>query len=143
MLGRVVSTVSFLLLACVGLRANPASGDTRLEALFQRFMAPCCWRENLLNHQSPKAVELRAEIARLTAAGQSDEQIKTSLVAQYSTRILSMPEGTTGRWLSWTPVAVGFAGLGFVIAAIRRALGARPSIKLQAAALPDLPDTEW
>ncbi len=143
MLRRFVLAVPLLLAAGGGLRANPANGDPRLERLFQTFISPCCWRENLLNHQSQTAAELRTEITRLAAAGQSDEQIKATMVARYSKRVLSMPEGGRGQWLSWTPIAVGLAGLAFVTVIIRRSLASRPTLTPQAAALPDLPETEW
>lgn len=131
------------LLAREGLRANPANGDPRLERLFQTFISPCCWRENLLNHQSQTAAEVRTEIMRLVAAGKSDEEIKATMVARYSKRILSMPEGGAGHWLSLTPIAATLAALAFVTVIIRRSVASRPTLSPRAATLPDLPDTEW
>lgn len=136
-----------LLLASAGtvalrsLLANPANGDRRLELLFSSYIAPCCWRENLLVHQSPKADELRAAIRRLVAEGRSDEEIKVLLVSQYSRRILSSPEGVLGQWLSWTPVLAVAAGLGAVALTLQR-------LKRTAAPGPDvspadIPDSEW
>jgi cytochrome c-type biogenesis protein CcmH len=104
------------------LAANPAQGDPRLEGLFQRFIAPCCWRENLLTHQSPIADELRARIRQLVAEGKSDREIQTVLTEQYTTRILALPEGAKGQWLHWTPVAAGFAGLSILGLIIQRSL---------------------
>jgi len=46
--------LAFAILGTVGKAlANAANGDPRLERLFSKFMAPCCWRENLLSHSSP------------------------------------------------------------------------------------------
>jgi cytochrome c-type biogenesis protein CcmH/NrfF len=109
-----------LCLALSSLRANPANGDPRLEKLFPQFIAPCCWRENLLAHHSPKADEMRSEIKRLVDKGRSDEEVKAAFIEQYSIRILALPEGARGRWLAWTPVLAAFAGLGVVLVTIRR-----------------------
>jgi cytochrome c-type biogenesis protein CcmH/NrfF len=115
-----------LLLAAPPLPANPAGGDPRLERLFPLFIAPCCWRENLLVHHSPKADELRAEIRAMAAAGSSDEQIKTALTARYTMRILSLPEGSLAMWLWWAPVLATAGGLLAVGLAIRRMLRREP-----------------
>ncbi len=113
-----------LLLVCSwgSLRANSANGDARLEALYKQFIAPCCWRENLLVHHSPKADELRAEIKRLVGEGKTDAEIKNSFVKEYSARVLSMPEGASGQLLSWTPVLAALAGLGVVLLVIKTSL---------------------
>lgn len=125
------------------LHANPANGDPRLEKLFSRFMAPCCWRENLLAHHSPKADELRADIVRRVAAGESDGQIKQAMIGAYSLRILSQPEGARLQWLSWTPRLVTAAGLALVLAILARALRPAPMPGLPASLLPQGPETEW
>lgn len=124
------------------LRGDPANGDPRLTHLFSSFVAPCCWRENLLTRQSPKADELRADIRRRIAAGDSDNQIKVALLSQYSRRILATPDGPAGRWLTWTPVAVGVAGLAAIALVVHRLRRAhhRPQ---PATALPLPPDSEW
>jgi cytochrome c-type biogenesis protein CcmH len=112
-----------LILALRGkLRANPANGDPRKEKLFSMFIAPCCWRENLLVHHSPKADEMRAEIGKLIADGRTDDEIKKAVVDQYSLRILSMPEGARGQWLSWMPIAAASVGLGVIGLFLRRSL---------------------
>lgn len=133
---RIVLVLGLLLHVCIGLWANPANGDPRLEKLFSMFIAPCCWRENLLAHQSPKADELRAAIRRQVAEGKSDEDIRSALAAEYSKRILAMPEGAPGLWLSWMPVLATAAGLGMVTLFIKRRL-ATP------AGIPQNTETKW
>lgn len=125
------------------LSANPAHGDPRLEKLFSQFMSPCCWRENLLAHQSPKAGELRDGIVRRIAAGESDEQIKAAMIAEYSSRILALPEGSKRHWLSWTPLVATAGGLLLLISFLRRSLRASPMPDLMAPLLPQAPETEW
>jgi cytochrome c-type biogenesis protein CcmH len=131
------------LLSTVGkVLANAANGDPRLERLFSKFMAPCCWRENLLVHSSPLADELRAEIRKQVAEGKSDEQIKSHFLFRFTSRILAMPEGAKATWLSWTPWVLLVSGAGAVAAFISRSTKQQtspPAVET----LPELPETEW
>lgn len=141
---RGVLTLPLILAIRGSARANPANGDPRKEKLFSMFIAPCCWRENLLVHHSPKADEMRAEITKLMADGRSDDEIKKAIVDQYSLRILAMPEGARAQWLSWMPIAVTSAGLGLIGLFVRRSLqGSQPvAAGPETGPLPDLPDDE-
>jgi len=123
--------------------ANPANGDPRKEKLFSMFIAPCCWRQNLLAHQSPEAVNLRAQITQWIEEGRSDEAIKEALLQRYSARILALPEGARGEWLSWSPVVATGAGFALVVETIRRSLRATPAPQPISEKLPELPDSEW
>jgi len=141
---RTVLSLPLLTVAANSLQADPAHGDPRLEKLFTTFMAPCCWRGNLLVHQSPKAQELREEIVKLISAGKSDEQIKAAYVQQYSTRILAMPEGTPGQMLSWAPALATGGGVAAVAWAMQRMRGTAPAPETLAApaTLPPLPEID-
>lgn len=55
--------------------------------LATRLYAPCCWRQTLADHESPLATELRAEIARRLAEGETSAAIERSLVVRYGDRI--------------------------------------------------------
>ncbi|HEU0120071.1 MAG TPA: cytochrome c-type biogenesis protein CcmH [Bryobacteraceae bacterium] len=121
------------------LHADPSNGNPRLEKLFLMFMAPCCWRENLLAHQSPKADELRAVIQKQVSQGLTDDQIRTAMVNEFTSRILTHPEGAAGNILRWTPWAAAAAGTLALGAFIRFSLKNRP-----AAQFPDnLQLPEW
>ena len=92
--------------------------NPRLEKLFGTFMSPCCWQQNLTVHDSPIANELRSQIRQAVLDGRTDEEIKASLVKQYSKRILALPEGAGRVWLFWTPwvaIAAGLLGLALAI----------------------------
>lgn len=130
----------FGMIAC--LFANPAGGDARKERIYSAFIAPCCWRENLLAHHSPKADELRGELDSLLAAGRSDEEIKAEFIRRYSLRILALPEGTRGEWLWWTPWAALLAGLAMVAWFIRRSRLERETAPQAALAGAELPAAE-
>jgi cytochrome c-type biogenesis protein CcmH/NrfF len=126
----------------LALAANPANGDPRKEKLFTMFIAPCCWRENLLAHHSPKADELRAEINKFIEQGRTDEQIRQTLITQYTTRILAVPDGEKGQWLSWTPPAAAAAGLAVLAIFIKRSIRP-PAPPTPGTNLPDLPESDW
>lgn len=135
--------------AATPLRADLAQGDPRLQRLFGSFMAPCCWRENLSVHQSPKADELRAQIRKDVTAGLSDEQIKQKMLAEFNTRILANPEGSSGLWLKYAPWAATGLGLAALTWTIRSSLANAALARQQEsttspATLPAiLPDSDW
>jgi cytochrome c-type biogenesis protein CcmH len=135
--------LAFAILGTVGKAlANAANGDPRLERLFSKFMAPCCWRENLLSHSSPLADELRAEIRKQIAGGKTDEQIKSYFLRRYSSRVLAMPEGVKATWLGWTPwvlLASGTCAVAAFIVRARKPVAAEPALEN----LPELPESEW
>jgi cytochrome c-type biogenesis protein CcmH/NrfF len=85
-----------------------------------RFIAPCCWHENLSVHDSPIAAQLRAEVESLAARGESDRQIVDRFVSQYGERILAEPRGWPLLILTLTPILVLFITLAFLIAYLRR-----------------------
>jgi len=97
------AVLAVFLLTAGALWGNTTADEDRSRRLSTMFMGPCCWRENLSTHQSPDAAALRQEIRDMVKQGRDDEQIKSSVVAKYTSRILAVPEGPTGRWLSWTP----------------------------------------
>jgi cytochrome c-type biogenesis protein CcmH/NrfF len=141
---RILAHLLMLLASASALHANFANGDPRLERLYARFIAPCCWRENLLTHHSPLADQIRSDIRKWLAEGKSDQQIKLTLTGQYSTRVLSMPEGTRAQWLSWPPVVAVVAGTILTIVVIRRlrnkAMGFAGGPGLETA---QLPEVDW
>ena len=134
-------TLLLLLAVAPSLRADRANGDPRLEKLYGQFIAPCCWAENLLVHSAPIADQMRAEIKRMAAAGKTDEEIKAVYIERYTIRILSMPEGVRGQWLSWTPIAAIVAGLAATILAIRRFRQVPPA--QSTAQVESADDIEW
>lgn len=141
---RGVCALPLMLLLRANLHANAANGDRRKEKLFSMFIAPCCWRENLLVHYSPKADELRAEIESMIRTGRTDTEIKQSLVDRYTLRILSEPEGARGQWLTglpWAMLAGGLVSAGWFI--LRSAGRGRAAAGDEPAELPELPETDW
>jgi cytochrome c-type biogenesis protein CcmH len=125
--------VSKLLL--LALLAAP-SADTQRH-IEERFIAPCCWSESVAVHRSEVAAEMRAEIQKRLAAGQSEDQIVSFFVSKYGERILMEPRGANAVWLTMMPWVALVLGLLMLTWFIRRRSAREPA---QAArSLPPLP----
>lgn len=119
----VTNALILFLLAAAPVHASYGDGSPRLTKLYQSFISPCCWRENLSLHESPIADQLRARIATMVRDGSPDDAIKQALVNEFGKRILSLPEGPARIWLFWTPallLVVGAAGLVWMLRRIRQ-----------------------
>jgi cytochrome c-type biogenesis protein CcmH/NrfF len=126
----------FALLAAPSAQAGYGQGDPRLEKLYTTFIAPCCWRDNLAEHDSPEAAQLRARIAAMVQAGQSDTDIQNTLVAEYGQRILTLPEGAARTWLFSAPWIAGALGIAAIAWWLRRSRHLQPANPLPPAELP-------
>lgn len=117
--GHLVLIPLFLAIAQIA-SAGYGADNPRLERLYGTFISPCCWRENLILHNSPIADELRAQIVAMIHVGRSDDEIKSAFIEKYNKRILALPEGSRRLWLFWTPVFAVAAGLMIVLLFLRR-----------------------
>ena len=116
----ILITILVLFAAAPAVQAGYGAGDPRLSKLYSTFMAPCCYGGDLSVHDSSAAAQLRARIDAMVKAGQSDDQIKEALVAEYGPRILAVPEGSTGQWLFWMPWVIGAIALAGVVYFLKR-----------------------
>jgi cytochrome c-type biogenesis protein CcmH/NrfF len=105
------------LAAMVPASAMAATPQTSVSEISSEVMCPVCG--TLLElAEAPQAKRQKAFIARLVAAGQTKEQIKDALVAEYGSEVLALPQGS-GFDLSAYLVPV----IAFAIAAIALAVG--------------------
>jgi len=92
--------------------AGAATTQTSLSEIEGEVMCPVCG--TLLElAESPQALRQKVFIKRLVAEGESKEQIKDALVAEYGAEVLALPEGD-GFSLSAYVVPV----IAFIVAAI-------------------------
>lgn len=114
----------WLILGCVGKDAASVrpSAEQAARELERGLLAPCCWRETLDVHTSPQVTELRAEIRRRLAQGESGGQIEADLVARYGARMRAHLPGSLGSWLV---VLVGVVG-GLLLYSLRRRRASPP-----------------
>jgi cytochrome c-type biogenesis protein CcmH len=119
-------------------QANAQDPSRRIE---ERFLAPCCWRENLAVHQSPAAEAMRNEIRQLVKSGKTEAEIVDFYVARYGERILREPRGGLSLWLTLVPVLAVLTGALVVASYILHSRRKLPKIT-PAEGLPSLPDVE-
>lgn len=126
-------------------RGSAPPSQDRVQRLERSLVAPCCWSETVADHRSEVAATMRAEIAKFVAAGKSDREILDYYKAQYGSRVLIEPEGTTRIWANVIPWVAIALGIGFLWLMIRRMRRSRPAASTQtqpAGAAVDL-DDEW
>lgn len=74
--------------------APPALGgdlEQEARALEAMLIAPCCFSQQVSVHQSPAADQVRLDVRRRLAAGETRDQILAAYVAQHGKRILAEP----------------------------------------------------
>lgn len=95
------------------------------------LIAPCCYSQQVSVHQSPAADEVRQDVRRRLAEGQTRDQIVDAYVAQYGKRVLAEPpaEGFD-LMLHVMPLALLLASVGLLLVIVRR-FGVRPGGRTQ------------
>ena len=115
-----------LAVASVGAAANPP----RAADLEAELVCPVC-ETTLDQSNAPIAEKMKAFIRARIAAGDSEEQIKDALVAQFGTGVLAQPPGGGFGLLAWLlPLAAVLAGavvVAFLIRSWSRRRGPPPS----------------
>jgi cytochrome c-type biogenesis protein CcmH len=134
--------VELLFLAMTLVSTTDAPAQVR--RIEERFLAPCCWRENLAVHRSPDAEAMRTGIREFVKAGKTEAEIVDFYVARYGERILREPRGSLSLWLAVVPLVVLTAGALLVMTYIARARRGIPDAASSGAlsSLPDI-DERW
>jgi cytochrome c-type biogenesis protein CcmH/NrfF len=96
------------------LPAKAASNRPSLSDLEGEIMCPVC-STTLDQSDSPIAQRMKADISRRIAAGQSKQQIKDALVAQFGQQILAAPPKKGFNLLAWLLPIVLLLGGGLVV----------------------------
>lgn len=91
-------------------RAQPPDPARELE---RHILAPCCYRETLDVHTSPLATELRAELRRRIAAGESAAALEAELIQRYGAKVRTHIPESLGIWLALAASLLG--GLAFYL----------------------------
>ena len=84
-----------LVVAMVALTLSGTAAATDIETqareLEGMLIAPCCFSQQVSVHLSAAADEMRQDIRKRLAAGETREQILDAYVAQYGNRVLAQP----------------------------------------------------
>jgi cytochrome c-type biogenesis protein CcmH/NrfF len=122
------------LLAAVAAPAAAQDQESRAQAsaLAGQLMSPFCPGRLLVDCTSSQAYELRDDIARRLAAGESREAIRAELVGHYGTGILGAPAARGVGLLAWVvPALLGVVtalAVGSKVARSVRAAVASPPV---------------
>lgn len=120
-----------LALALLGLAAIPGRTQTapapithEQEALIRkiegRLMAPCCYTQTILDHDSQVAVDMRNEVTAFVASGESEQEIITYYKNKYGETILVVPDGIQGHILTILPFVAFFLAMGLLLLYIQK-----------------------
>ena len=105
--------------------AGPTAAAARVAAIEREVKCPSCLDLSVAQSEAPSSIALRHQIAAEVAAGRSDGQILSSIVARYGTQALLVPPAGPLTTALWTvPVAlavVAVAACGSVALRRRRA----------------------
>jgi cytochrome c-type biogenesis protein CcmH len=107
--------IALVALGALASSTSAAAAQANLPDIEDEVMCTICGTL-LAESESPQADRERALIRRLIAQGQTKDQIKDALVAQYGSRVLATPSGHGFDLMAWIVpgllIAFAIAGLG-------------------------------
>lgn len=86
---RALAALSLTLM--VGVVWGQGPKDALQRELEYEIMAPCCYGSPVGDHDSPAAIQVKAQIGQLISEGKTREEILDMYVAIYGERILASP----------------------------------------------------
>ena len=129
----------FILFALAFPGVSNAAERVNASRIQARFIAPCCWHENLAVHNSPVAEQMRAEIEQMVLQGQTEDQIVDRYVSRYGEKILGEPRGRIFWTLTIVPlIAIAAASIALGEFIRRRATHRQSLPATVIGALPDV-----
>jgi len=121
--------ISYLLMAIVLVGAlwagthghSPQTSEQRAQAIAHTIMCPVCRGQSVAESDSPAANEIRIEITRRVAEGQSSDEIRDYFAQQLGPDLLLRPSSSGFAGLVWVlPVVVFVAAAGGIAFAFLR-----------------------
>lgn len=128
-----------VLIIALTMSGTVAGSDIQPQAreLEAMLIAPCCFSQQVSVHRSAAADEVRQDIRKRLAAGETREQILDAYVAQYGKRILAQPpaEGIARVLYIFPPLALALSAA-LVVVIVRRLTASRAAQALVAYSTP-------
>jgi cytochrome c-type biogenesis protein CcmH len=120
------SLVFVLALSTTPVPALSPALEQEARALEAALVAPCCWSQQVSVHQSPAADEIRQDVRRRLARGQTRQQVLDHYVGMFGERILVEPpaRGTGLMLYVFPPIAMILSAAG-IVALVKRATAGR------------------
>jgi cytochrome c-type biogenesis protein CcmH len=101
-------------------RDEPTEAE-RVDRIGRSVMCPTCAGQSVADSQTPAAVNVRREIARRVAEGETDGEIRDALAATFGERIILTPPRSGVAGLVWVlPVAALVGALAALALVFRR-----------------------
>lgn len=124
-LGLLVFCTAIVGAAAIAREAAPLAADEAVEKrmvmITEELRCLVCQNESLAASRADLAQDLRREIRKMIAAGQSDRQILDFMVARYGDFVRYRPPVKPTTWLLWGgPFALLGGGLAILIVTLRR-----------------------
>jgi cytochrome c-type biogenesis protein CcmH len=69
----------------------PPDQEALAKKLEAQLIAPCCWSQQVSVHQSPAAEEVKQDLRKRIARGETEQEILDAYVTQFGTGILVVP----------------------------------------------------
>jgi len=127
-----------LLAAATVSAAEPPLSEPALEREAREIetllIAPCCWNQQVSEHQSAVVDEVKKEIRAQLAAGRSRQEILDAFVARYGKKILAEPPAQGFGLLVYVVPLVVFALSGIGLTVFIKRMSGRPAAVEPAAA---------
>jgi len=101
--------------------SGPRTNQDRVDHLSRQFKCLVCAGESVFESRSEFADQLRKSITDDVAAGRTDQEIKSEVVAEYQEEVLLVPQATGANLLLWVIpiVAASLALAGLALAFVR------------------------
>jgi cytochrome c-type biogenesis protein CcmH len=104
--------VAVVVLATVLAAPGPGSDAERAERLAAELRCPDCQALSVAESRTRAAAAIRADIARLVAAGSSDDAVRAHFVERYGQWILLAPDDPLAWWLPAAVVLLAIVAFG-------------------------------
>jgi len=117
--------------------AAPLSGpalEREAREIEMLLIAPCCWNQQVSEHQSAVVDEVKRDIRAQLAAGRSRQEILDAFVARYGKKILAEPPAQGFGLLVYVVPLVVFAVSGIGLTVFIKRMSGRPASEPAAAA---------
>jgi cytochrome c-type biogenesis protein CcmH len=117
--------------------AAPLSGpalEREAREIETLLIAPCCWNQQVSEHQSAVVEEVKKDIREQLAAGRSRQEILDAFVARYGKKILAEPPAQGFGLLVYVVPLVVFAVSGIGLTAFIKRMSGRPAAEPATAA---------
>lgn len=108
----------------IGTRSDgDRTDEERAQDIAETVACPTCAGQSVASSDAPAAANLRTDIARRVAEGESDDEIRAALAARFEGILLNPPRSGVAGLVWVIPVValvVAVAGLGFAFRRWRR-----------------------